>query len=62
MPPEKLNQIDHHVRYPLALFLGRRRGLRYRHPAVPRSSFDWFRGLGLYRLFGTIRYPGLAQA
>ena len=49
----KFNQIDHYVRQRLGLFLARRRGLRYRHGAIARWSFDWLRGLGLHRLFGT---------
>jgi RNA-directed DNA polymerase len=58
----KFNQIDHYVRLRLGLFLARRRGMRSRHVAVSRWSSDWFWGLGLYRLFGTIRYPGGAHA
>jgi group II intron reverse transcriptase/maturase len=58
----KFNQIDHYVRRRLGLFLARRRGLQHRHGAISRWSFDWFWGLGLHRLFGTIRYPGAAHA
>ena len=59
----KFNQIDYYVRQRLGLFLARRRGVqRYRHGAVTRWSFEWFWGLGLYRLFGTVRYPGAAHA
>jgi RNA-directed DNA polymerase len=58
----KFNQIDHYGRQRLGLFLARRRGMRPRHVAVSRWSSDWFWGLGLYRLFGTIRYPGGAHA
>jgi RNA-directed DNA polymerase len=58
----KFNQIDHYVRQRLGLFLARRRGLRHRHGAVTRWPFEWFWGLGLYRLFGTVRYPGVAHA
>jgi group II intron reverse transcriptase/maturase len=58
----KFNQIDHYVRQRLGLLLARRHGLRYRHGAISRWSFDWFRGLGLHRLFGTVRYPGAAHA
>src|SRR5438876_12082592 len=57
----KFNQIDHYVRQRLGLFLARRRGLRKcRHGAVACWSFDWFWGHGLYRLFGTVRYPDAA--
>src|SRR5712691_3480807 len=58
----KFNQIDHYVRQRLGLFLARRHGLRDRHVAIFRWSFDWFWGLGLHRLFGTVRYPGAAHA
>lgn len=58
----KFNQIDHYVRQRLGLFLARRQGLQDRHAAISRWSFDWLRGLGLYRLLGTIRYPGAAHA
>jgi len=58
----KFNQIDHYVRQRLGLFLARRRGLRHRHGAVARWPFGWFWGLGLHRLFGTVRYPGAAHA
>jgi RNA-directed DNA polymerase len=58
----KFNQIDHYVRQRLGLWLARRRGLRDRHAAIPRWSFEWLRGLGLYRLFGTVRYPGAVHA
>src|SRR5213083_2630872 len=51
------------VRQLLGLFLARRRGLRKcRHGAVACWSFDWFWGHGLYRLFGTVRYPDAAHA
>jgi group II intron reverse transcriptase/maturase len=58
----KFNQIDHYVRQRLGLFLARRRGFRDRHGAISRWSFGWFWGLGLHRLFGTVRYPGAAHA
>ncbi len=58
----KFNQIDHYVRQRLGLFLARRRRLQIRHAAISRWSFEWLRGLGLHRLFGTVRYPGAAHA
>jgi RNA-directed DNA polymerase len=58
----KFNQMDHYVRYRFGLFLARRQGLRDRHAGVSRWSFDWLWGLGLHRLFGTVRYPGSAHA
>jgi RNA-directed DNA polymerase len=42
----KFNQMDHYVRQRLGLLLARRHGLRDRHGAISRWSFDWFRGLG----------------
>jgi len=58
----KFNQIDHDGRQRLGLFLARRHGLRDRHVAIFRWSFNWLWGLGLHRLFGTVRYPGAAHA
>jgi len=58
----KFNQIDHYVRQRLGLFLARRRGLQSRHGAISRWSSDWWRELGLHRLYGTVRYPGAAHA
>jgi len=58
----KFNQMDYYVRQRLGLFLARRGGLRSRHGAVSRWPFAWFWGLGLHRLFGTVRYPGAAHA
>jgi group II intron reverse transcriptase/maturase len=58
----KFNQMDHYVRQRLGLFLARRRGYQDRHGAISRWSFDWFVGLGLHRLYGTVRYPGAAHA
>jgi RNA-directed DNA polymerase len=58
----KFNQMDDYVRQRLGVLLARRRGIRVRHVAISRWSLDRFEGLGLYRLFGTIRYPGAAHA
>jgi RNA-directed DNA polymerase len=58
----KFNQVDHYVWQRLGLLLARRHGLQDRHAAISRWSFDWLRGLGLHRLFGTVRYPGAAHA
>jgi RNA-directed DNA polymerase len=58
----RFTQIDRYVRYRLGLFLARRQGVRHRHGAISRWSFDWFWGLGLHRLFGTVRYPDAAHA
>ena len=58
----KFNQIDDYVRQRLGLCLARRRGFRAWHAVISRCSFGWFWGLGLHRLFGTVRYPGAAHA
>ena len=58
----KFNQMDHYVRQRLGLFLARRRGYQDRHVAISQWSFDWLWGLGLHRLYGTVRYPGAAHA
>jgi len=58
----KFHQIDRYVWQRLGLFLARRRGLRHKHAAISRWSFDWFGELGLHRLLGTVRYPGAAHA
>jgi RNA-directed DNA polymerase len=58
----KFNQMDHYVRRRLALWLARRQGQPRRHAGLSRWSFDWLWGLGLHRLFGTVRYPGAAHA
>jgi hypothetical protein len=42
--------------------VARRRGFRARHAVISRWSFASFGGLGLHRLFGTVRYPGAAHA
>jgi RNA-directed DNA polymerase len=38
----------------------KRQGRNLRAGQVDRWSADWFWGLGLHRLLGTIRYPGTA--
>jgi len=58
----KFNQIDDYVGHRLALFMARRHELRHRYGAIARWSTAWFWELGLYRLTGTIRYPGAAHA
>jgi group II intron reverse transcriptase/maturase len=58
----KFNQIDAYVQGRLRLFLARRHGLRRRHGGGARWPDNWFRELGLYRLTGTVRYPGTAHA
>jgi RNA-directed DNA polymerase len=58
---KKFNQIDYYV-------VGRLRGLmikRYGRNLRPEQwkvwTREWFEGHGLYRLRGTVRYPGLAS-
>ena len=58
----KFTQMDHYVRQRLGLLLARRRGFPHKHRAISQWSFDWFWGLGLHRLAGTVRYPGAAHA
>src|SRR5438876_11500419 len=60
----KFTQIDHYVQQRLGLFLARRPGVRrYRHKvAGARWPSNGLWGLGLYRLFGTLRSPGGAHA
>ena len=56
----KFGQVDDYVRRRLVRFLVR----RYRRNLTPRRAAswtsDWFQAQGLYRLRGTIRYPGAA--
>jgi RNA-directed DNA polymerase len=57
----KFCQVDAYVRRRLVILEHRRRGLnqgRWRD----RFDYKWYAGLPLYRLPGTIRYPGAANA
>jgi RNA-directed DNA polymerase len=57
---DKFRQIDRHVAWRLKRLLIKRKGRHLRPGQAARWSEDWFVGLGLHRLRGTIRYPGTA--
>jgi RNA-directed DNA polymerase len=56
----KFQDIDRHVERRLRRFLIRRGGRNLHAGRVDGWTPEWLRGQGLYRLFGTIRYPGAA--
>jgi RNA-directed DNA polymerase len=56
----KFRQIDRHVAWRLRRLLIKRKGRNLRAGEVAVWTEDWFVGLGLHRLGGTIRYPGIA--
>lgn len=56
----KFNQLDRYVVWRLTRLMARRRGRNLRPGQVEQWTSDWFRDMGLYRLRGTVRYPGLA--
>jgi RNA-directed DNA polymerase len=56
----KFQDIDRHVERRLRRFLIRRVGRNLHAGRVDGWTPEWLRGQGLYRLFGTIRYPGAA--
>ncbi len=56
----KFVQLDWYVVDRLRNFLTRRHGRSLRPEQFLRWKRDWFEGHGLYRLRGTIRYPGIA--
>jgi RNA-directed DNA polymerase len=58
----KFNSVDRYVWRRLNHFLIRRAGRNLKPGQVPQWTPVWFQGHGLYRLDGTIRYPGVAQA
>jgi RNA-directed DNA polymerase len=57
---DKFVQIDDYVRMRLRSLLVKRKGRNLRAGAANQWTRDWFWGLGLHRLMGTIRYPGTA--
>jgi RNA-directed DNA polymerase len=57
---DKFVQIDDYVRSRLRHLLIKRKGRHLRPGEADRWTRDWFWGLGLHRLMGTIRYPGTA--
>jgi RNA-directed DNA polymerase len=56
----KFRQVDDYVVKRLRGFLRRRHGRNLHAGRADRWTEDWFNGLGLYRLRGTIRYPEAA--
>jgi RNA-directed DNA polymerase len=57
---DKFRQIDRHVTWRLKRLMVKRKGRNLRAGQADRWTPDWFWGLGLHRLMGTIRYPGAA--
>ena len=57
---DKFRQIDRHVAWRLKRLLIKRKGRHLRSGQAGRWTEDWLVGLGLHRLRGTIRYPGVA--
>ena len=58
---QKFNQIDSCVWRRLSRFMSKRRGRGLKPGEWERWTRDFFHGLGLHRLRGTVRYPGAAQ-
>ena len=58
---QKFNQIDSYVWRRLSRFMSKRRGRGLKPGEWERWTRDFFHGLGLHRLRGTVRYPGAAQ-
>jgi RNA-directed DNA polymerase len=56
----KFRQVDAYVVRKLRTLLIKKRGRNLRAGQVKRWDEDWFNGLGLYRLRGTVRYPRTA--
>ena len=56
----KFRQIDRYVAWRLKRLLVKRKGRNLRAGEAAAWTEDWFVGLGLHRLLGTIRYPGAA--
>ena len=57
---EKFRQIDRYVAWRLKRLLVKRKGRNLRAGEAAAWTEDWFAGLGLHRLLGTIGYPGTA--
>jgi RNA-directed DNA polymerase len=57
---DKFRQIDRHAAWRLRRLLIKRKGRNLRAGEAAVWTEDWFVGLGLHRLRGTIRYPGIA--
>lgn len=57
---DKFTQIDRYVAWRLRRLLVKRKGRNLRAGEAAEWTPDWMRSHGLYRLSGTIRYPGAA--
>jgi len=57
---EKFGQVDDYVRWRLHRFLIKRKGRHLRAGEADKWTRAFFEALGLHRLRGTIRYPGVA--
>jgi RNA-directed DNA polymerase len=57
---DKFRQVDRYVVDRLRTLMVKKRGRNLRPGQAVRWNEDWFNGLGLYRLRGTIRYPKTA--
>jgi RNA-directed DNA polymerase len=57
----KFVEIDDYTQMRLRRLLMRRHGRSLRPGQADQWTSDWFRGHGLHRLRGTIRYPGVAS-
>jgi RNA-directed DNA polymerase len=56
----KFRQVDRYVVDRLCSLMVKKRGRNLRAGQVRQWDEDWFNGLGLYRLRGTVRYPRTA--
>lgn len=57
---DTFRQIDRYVAWRLKRLLVKRKGRNLRAGEAAAWTEDWFVGMGLHRLLGTIRYPGAA--
>ena len=57
---EKFRAVDRYVAWRLKRLLIKRKGRNLRAGEAAQWTPDWLRAQGLYRLLGTIRYPGTA--
>jgi len=57
----KFAQVESYLWQRLVLFQNRRRGRKHPH-WVREYNYEWFRSLGIYQLFGRIRYPNIVYA
>lgn len=56
----KFTQVDDYVVWRLRRLVIKKRGRNLRAGQTRQWTEDWFNGLGLYRLRGSVRYPGTA--